>query len=80
MKQLSDPMTETVMPPRQKLQPPPPRLPARTQPPTQEDIRRRAYELFERRNGADGSAILDWLQAERELNTNQPNTGHAGFG
>jgi HSP20 family molecular chaperone IbpA len=31
-----------------------------------ERIRRRAYEIFESR-GADGSAIDDWLQAERDL-------------
>jgi hypothetical protein len=33
----------------------------------QEDIRRRAYELYERRGGRDGHDIEDWLQAEAEL-------------
>jgi len=31
-----------------------------------ERIRRRAYEIFEHR-GTDGSALDDWLQAERDL-------------
>jgi len=32
-----------------------------------EAVRRRAYELFERRGYAKGWALDDWLQAEREL-------------
>lgn len=34
-------------------------------------IRRRAYELYEQRGAQDGQALDDWLQAERELLTNQ---------
>lgn len=30
-------------------------------------VQRRAYELFERRGGAPGNEIGDWLQAEREI-------------
>jgi len=30
-------------------------------------IRRRAYELFEKRGGAPGGDLDDWLQAEKEL-------------
>jgi HSP20 family molecular chaperone IbpA len=30
-------------------------------------IRRRAYELFERRGGAHGGDVDDWLAAEREM-------------
>jgi len=30
-------------------------------------IRRRAFELFERRNGSNGTDLDDWLQAEREV-------------
>ena len=30
-------------------------------------IAKRAYELYERRGGADGEADQDWLQAEREI-------------
>lgn len=30
-------------------------------------IRRRAYELFEARNGVDGDSMSDWLTAERQL-------------
>ncbi len=32
-----------------------------------DDLRRRAYELFERRGYAGGWEVHDWLQAEREL-------------
>lgn len=31
------------------------------------DIARRAYEIFERRGGAHGADLDDWLQAEQEL-------------
>jgi Protein of unknown function (DUF2934) len=34
---------------------------------SQEEIRRRAYELYERRGKLDGGALDDWLQAEAEL-------------
>lgn len=33
----------------------------------QEQIRRRAYELYERHGRVDGFALDDWLQAESEL-------------
>ena len=32
-----------------------------------EEIRQRAFEIFERRDGHDGVAIDDWLKAERDL-------------
>ncbi len=32
-----------------------------------EQIRRRAYEIYLRRNGGPGDARSDWLQAETEL-------------
>jgi hypothetical protein len=32
-----------------------------------DEIRRRAYELFEQRNGAAGSEQEDWLRAESEV-------------
>lgn len=32
-----------------------------------EQIRQHAFELFERRGGGDGSALSDWLKAERDL-------------
>ena len=35
--------------------------------PRDEEIRRRAYELYEARGGADGDDVADWLAAEREL-------------
>jgi hypothetical protein len=30
-------------------------------------VRRRAYELYEARAGADGDDVADWLTAEREI-------------
>ena len=33
----------------------------------QEQIRRRAYELYEERGGADRRELDDWLQAEAEV-------------
>lgn len=38
---------------------------------TKEAIRQRAYEIYCSRNGAPGSEIEDWLQAERELHPAQ---------
>ena len=35
--------------------------------PSEEEIRRRAYELFERRGGESGHEAEDWARAEREL-------------
>jgi hypothetical protein len=34
--------------------------------PREELIRRKAYELYERRGKTDGYAVEDWLQAERQ--------------
>jgi hypothetical protein len=31
------------------------------------EIAARAYELFEKRGGADGQAVEDWAEAEREI-------------
>jgi len=36
-------------------------------PELQEQIRRRAYELYEQRGRDDGQQLGDWLQAESEL-------------
>lgn len=35
--------------------------------PTEEAIRRRAYQLFLARGEADGSDVQDWLEAEAQL-------------
>lgn len=35
--------------------------------PTDEEIAVRAYHIYLERAGADGDALDDWLQAEREL-------------
>jgi len=33
----------------------------------EDEIRRRAYELYEKRQGMNGSAEEDWLQAEAQI-------------
>ncbi len=38
-----------------------------TEPAENQDVRARAYELFERRGREDGHDLDDWLQAEAEL-------------
>lgn len=35
--------------------------------PTHDEIRRRAYEIFERRGATPGDPVADWLSAEAEL-------------
>lgn len=40
---------------------------ARPARPTEDEIRKRAHEIYLARNGAPGSCEGDWLQAEREL-------------
>ena len=50
--------------------PTPPRTPPQTTESTsdlQEQIRRRAYELYEQRGREDGGDLDDWLQAESEV-------------
>ena len=37
----------------------------------EERIRRRAYEVYLERGGEPGQDLEDWLQAERELTTDQ---------
>ena len=39
--------------------------------PTDEDIRRRAYERYLERGGKHGQHFDDWLEAERELRTKE---------
>jgi hypothetical protein len=40
----------------------------------QEQIRRRAYELYEQRGRNDGHELDDWLQAESEMTRPASNT------
>ncbi len=40
--------------------------------PTQEEIRRRAYELYVQRGGKHGMDEDDWYRAERELRSRRP--------
>lgn len=39
----------------------------------EEEIRRRAYELFEARGGEDGHELEDWLRAEEEIRGGKTN-------
>ena len=53
-----------------KTMPPPPSTTHQTTEPIidlQEQIRRRAYELYEQRGRDDGHELDDWLQAESEV-------------
>jgi hypothetical protein len=45
-------------------------IPIRSKPPdaeVEEQIRRRAYQLYEERGRLDGNALKDWLIAEEEV-------------
>ena len=45
---------------------------------TEEEIRRRAYELYLSRGGANGDDVSDWLEAERLVRSRRgPEVGHA---
>ena len=37
---------------------------------TEDDVRRRAYELYLKRGPNPGNPVWEWLQAERELRAN----------
>jgi hypothetical protein len=37
---------------------------------TEDDVRRRAHELYLKRGATPGDEVGDWLQAERELQAN----------
>jgi hypothetical protein len=41
--------------------------PRKVSPEIEDDIRRRAYEIYEARGFTSGSEIEDWLQAESEI-------------
>ena len=43
----------------------------------QEQIRRRAQELYEQRGGQDGHELDDWLQAESEVTQRKAKTATA---
>ena len=50
---------------------PRPRVPADWRPPAEDDIRRRAYEIYLER-ARPRSALDDWLEAEAELRVRRP--------
>ena len=35
--------------------------------PSREEIEKKAYEIYERRGGQNGTDVEDWIEAEREL-------------
>jgi hypothetical protein len=41
----------------------------------EDEIRRRAYELYVSRGGVDGNDLLDWLEAERLVRGSRHSTG-----
>jgi Protein of unknown function (DUF2934) len=50
------------------------KIAAMAEPPNvDEEIRRRAYELFEARGGEDGHELEDWLRAEEEIRVSKTN-------
>lgn len=42
-------------------------------PNVEEEVRKRAYELFEARGGVEGHELDDWLRAEEEIRGNKTN-------
>ena len=44
----------------------------------EEEIRRRAYELYVSRGGVDGGDLSDWLEAERLVRRSRRSEGDAG--
>ena len=50
------------------------KLAAVAEPPNlEEEIRKRAYELFEARGGSEGHQLEDWLRAEEEIRGSKTN-------
>jgi len=43
--------------------------------PTEDEIRKRAYEIYCARNGGPGSEVDDWLKAETELKEGRATAG-----
>ena len=43
--------------------------------PTAEEVRMRAYCIYQERNGVDGNDLEDWLQAEHDLREGRVETG-----
>jgi hypothetical protein len=43
----------------------------------EEQVRSRAFELYEQRGRADGHDLQDWLQAESEITSNKREAGAA---
>jgi hypothetical protein len=52
--------------------------PAPEEHPNQEEVARRAYELFQARGGEPGRELQDWVQAEEEVNNRRPLVYTAG--
>jgi len=52
-----------------------PLRPDRTDAKTEEEIRHRAYELYQERGGGQGNATDDWLQARKDVLSQKANPG-----
>ena len=48
--------------------------------PLEEQVRRRAYELYVQRGNQSGSEFDDWLQAESEIQDTLEHAGSTGAG
>ncbi|HYL16759.1 MAG TPA: DUF2934 domain-containing protein [Terriglobales bacterium] len=60
---------------REHPNPPIPLRPNPTDAHIEEQVRQRAYELYQRRGGVDGNATDDWLQAKEEVLGNKAKPG-----
>jgi len=52
-----------------------PLRPGRTDAKVEEQIRQRAYQLYQERGAGEGNATDDWLQAKKEVLSQKANTG-----
>ena len=52
-------------------------IPTAAHPNLEEEIRRRAYELYEKRGREDGHDLDNWLRAEAEITAKNPKTAAA---
>jgi len=55
--------------------PPPPLRPNQSNAKIEEEIRQRAYELYQERGGVEGNPTDDWLQAKKEVLSHKAKAG-----
>ena len=61
------PRSRTTTEPRESPKPQPARGNGDLRGITDEDVARRAYEIYQNRGGSHGADLDDWLEAERQL-------------